>query len=441
MSTPYRHVLGQPRVTALDMLRVGDAYATLAREMLRRPLLLAEAAATRMAGSAARGLLGPWSPEIIAAEMAEECATLAAGLLAVPAAAAADAAARLDAPQHASLNEIGLAIEGTHPVSTVTRVVLDASLAEKQRRELAACAGFVGDPASLAMPPLHYGAPFLLPARVLDASQAWAVWFVPVEVAWGLLRQSVELGHQPAAMLDAFAPVEVGAGAAMVSLLASDYRASDFGVTQEIALTLAVCPARGSVSDPGQIFLRLVVTDAHSIPAARQIWGIRKDFRDSRLAGPAGAGIAVGYGADRVRFRVGEIRPSTVVPPRTLELGFPRFGAGRSAAMPSVVYSMVEPHGLPAGPEAPARSMLRRDGAGEGMQYGGAVTISLPACREEGMAAGCLCAGGMACLCDTLRGLGLADRPPAANGWTEHMACELEEPVPLLPQEPGNSRA
>jgi hypothetical protein len=45
------------------------------------------------------------------------------------------------------------------------------------------------------------------------------------------------------------------------------------------------------------------------------------------------------------------------------------------------------------------------------------------------MESGCLCSGGMACLCNTLRSLGIAGRKPAANGWTERMTCTLDGPV------------
>lgn len=438
MTTEYRHVLGRPRVSTRDAYRMYRAWATLGREMTARPLELAEAAGWRMADSATRGLLGPWSPSTVAAALSREWLNLATNLLSVPATAAATAVASLDAAPDPGLGPLEPALSGARPPETVTGVDLDYGLAEAQRRDLAVRAGFDSDDPILKMPPITYGAPFLVPARVLDASQAWAVWFVPLAQARQLLEESVRLGHQPPAMLDAFEPVVVGAGATMVSLLASDYRASDFGVTQEIALTLAVTPIGGSVSDPGQMFLRLIVTDPYSIAAARQIWGIRKDFWDNTKEAETSSQIEVGYTSERVRFRVGAIRPSTVVRPNTLELDFPRFGAGASDRVPSLIYSMVEPHGLPAAPAAPARSMLRRGGTREGMQFGGAVALRLPKNRDEGYAARCLCSGGMACLCDTLRELRLDRQAPAANGWTEYMSCELDEPVRLRGQEPGN---
>lgn len=441
MSTEYRHALERPRVTTLDAYRMYLAWANLGREMTARPLALASAAGWRMADRTARGLLGSRSSADVAAGLAQEWLDLASELLTLPASAAASVAARLDAPTEPGLGPLEPALSGARPPGTVTRVELDYAVAEAQRRDLAARAGLDRDDPILEMPPMLYGAPFLLPARVLDASQAWAVWFVPLDQAQQLLHESVEFGHQPPAVVDAFTPVTVGPKLAMVSLLASDYRASDFGVTQEIALTLAVSPAGGSVVDPGQMFLRLIVTDPYSIAAARQIWGIRKDFWDNTREAETFSQIAVGYAADRVRFRVGAIRPSTVVRPRTLELAFPRFGAGRSDRVPSVIYSMVEPHGLPAAPPAAARSVLRRSGTREGMQFRGGVTLDLPENSEQGRREGCLCSGGMACLCETLRGLGLDSRPPAANGWTEYMTCDLHEPALLRGQDSGNRPA
>lgn len=439
MKTGYRHVLDRPRVTTLDAYRMYFAWANLGREMVARPLTLAGAAGWRMADSATRGLLGSWSPATVAEELSQECLNLATGLLAAPAAAASTAITHLDAPPEPGTGPLEPALSGARPAGTVKRVDLDYGVAEAQRRDLAVRSGFDGDNPILRMPPMRYGAPFLLPARVLDASQAWAVWFVPLQQARRLMRDAVELGHQPPAALDAFEPVAVGSGAAMVSLLVSDYRASDFGVTQEIGLTLAVSPAGGSVSEPGQMFVRLIVTDPYSIAAARQVWGIRKDFWDNAAAAETRSQIEVGYSEGRVRCCVGAIGPRSAAAPSTLDLEFPRFGAGRSDGLPSVIYSMVKPHGLPAAPTAPARSILRRSGTREGMQFGGKVALRLPPSREEGRAAGCLCSGGMACLCDALRGLGLDRRQPAANGWTEHMSAELDEPVLLRDQDLGNS--
>ncbi len=435
----YRHSLDQRRATKDDAYRVSRAWGRCGWDVASRPLALTWASGRRMAEIAARGLFDTWAPSSVANGISREYANLALDLLAVPSSAAATAAARFDAAAAPQADPvIERALSGAAPVARAKPVDLAPVVAEEQMHFLAARAG--GEVRDFDPETLRAQLPnrFLLPARVLDASQAWASWFVPVEVARGLLRKAVELGHQPGEVADAFEPVSVGPGEAMVSVLATDYRASDFGVLREIGLTLSVSPRGARFPDPGQIFLRLIVTDPWSLGAARQIWGIRKDYWDTQGITPRSQ-VDVSYSEDRARFGVKTFQPGTVAEPRTLVLDFPRFGAGRSEAVPSTIYSMAEPRGRSAGPAAPVRSTLRRSGAQEGVQYGGTVRIGLPETRDKGRDAGCLCSIGMACLCDTLRDLCLDRRKPAANGWTEHMTGQLEEPAPVAVQDRGNS--
>jgi hypothetical protein len=402
--------------------------------MIVRPLQLYADAGERIADGVASGLLRSWDTSEVLSGLSREYAALAAGLMAVPGSAIGTAVTAFDAPTPDPLEP---ALSGSTPNATVTRVAIDQDIAIAQRRELARRAGFAGTEPILDFPKQEAGAPFLLPARVLDASQAWAAWFIPVETARQLMRQACDLGHQPPELLDAFEPATVGPGDAMITLLASDYRASDFGVTQEIGLSLSVTPRDGRMADPGQLFLRLIVTDPFSLAAARQIWGIRKDLWNNAAAATPAARLEAAYGPDRVVFGLGARRPRTVSRAGTLQVSFPRFGTGRSDRMPGVIYAMVEPHAPPAAPVAPAASILTRSGAREGVQVGGEVRLDLPESPEAGKAAGCLCAGGMACLCATLRGLELDRRRPAANGWTERMTGTLGEPIPLWDQPSG----
>ena len=436
MTRRTAHSLEQGHVTAQAALRLYRAWAGLGQEVVARPVALSWQAGGRMAEQAAERLLGAWNPEGLAVDVAREYANLAQGLMTVPSAAARAAVAQFDTPGRDPQEQ---ALSGSAPPETVAGVVIDHDIARRQRRELAALAGHAPDDPALTLPPRAGDAPFLMPARVLDASQAWASWFVPVAAAQRLTEDAVRTGHQPAEVLQALAPVAVGAGEAMVTLLVSDYCASDFGVTQEIGLTLTVTPRGGGFPDPGQIFLRLVVTDPFSLAAARQIWGIRKDFWNNAAATTPRGRIEAAYAADRMRMGFGARLPGAGG--GALRIEFPRVGSGRSQDVPGVIYSMVDPHGPPAGPVAPARSILCRSGVREGLQVAGPVTLALPADRPAGQAAGCLCAGGMACLCDTLRGLGLDRRPPAANGWTERMTCTLDQPVPVADQPLGNSPA
>lgn len=426
--------IGQPHVTSRDMLRLYRAWAGFGQAIIARPVALTWQAGERMTDGVAGSLVGPWNPGAMATGLAQAYADLARDLLAVPSAAAGIAVARFDAPDTAPLDA---ALSGSAPAPTMAAVVIDHALAERQRRDLAGRAGHDPDDPDLRVPAMTSDAPFLLPARVLDASQAWAAWFIPLGTAHHLMQEACRLGHHPPEMLDAFEPVSVGAGKALVTLLASDYRASDFGVTQEIGLTLTVTPRGGDFPDPGQLFLRLVVTDKYSLAAARQIWGIRKDFWNNAAARAPMARLEAAYAEDRVRFGLGARLPGAGR--GALRITFPRVGAGQSHDMPGLIYSMVAPHDLPPAPLVPARALLRRSGQREGMQIGGAVTLDLPGDRAAGQAAGCLCTGKMACLCDTLRGLGLDRRRPAANGWTERITCTLAGPVPVARQTDGNS--
>lgn len=438
MTKDYQYTLDQRRVTMRDAHRMYRAWAAFGWEMVTRPFALSKVAGEQMRESATRGLFDVWAPASVVEEMSREYLNLALGLLAVPSSAAAGAAAQFDSPSVAEPDPLDSSLSGTAPVPLVRPVVLRPYDAEEQMKFLAARAGSaVLDFSPESMRP-RVASSLILPARVLDASQAWASWFVPIKVARQLMQDAVTLGHQPDEVMDALEPVAIGPGEGMVSLVATDYRASDFGALREIGFTLSVSPKGARFPDPGQMFLRLIVTDPYSLAAARHIWGIRKDYWDSFGITPRFP-ILSAYGKESVRFGVKRFRPPTLAQARTLELEFPRFGAGRSDSVPNVIYSMVESHDLPAGPIAPARSTLRRSGTGEGVQFGGKVRLSLPESHEKGFAHGCLCSIGMACVCDTLRSLGLHQRSPAANGWTEHMTGTLEEPARVRDHEPGKN--
>ena len=69
--------------------------------------------------------------------------------------------------------------------------------------------------------------------------------------------------------------------------------------------------------------------------------------------------------------------------------------------------------------------MTTKSGSGEGTQISGSVVLQL---GVPGHGA-CLCADGKtACVCETLRGLDIADRLPAANGWTERQTATFGPP-------------
>lgn len=391
----HRHKLDQRHVTARDAMRLCSAWMRFGWDMIARPLEVSRDSGERMSEGLAQGLFGGWAPKQVATDFAEDYVNLLAGLWGVPLSAFNAAVAELERADGDAPEAIGRHLTGAAPPPIEQPVGLKADGNDLASR-------------------------FLLPARIVDASQAWASWFIPISQAHELMQEAVDLGHQPKEVLDQFEPVSVGKGEAMVTLMATDYRASDFGVLEEIGLTLSVTPKDGDFPDPGQMFIRLIVNDPYSIEAARKIWGIRKDACGD-------VQLDARYSEDEVRFVVAKTKADT------LDLTFPRFGKGRSFDALSMIYAMAEPDDLPVKPTAPVRAILRRSGSGEGVQFGGNVAVKLPENSTAGMEAGCLCRDGtMACLCDQLRRLDLHNRPPAANGWSEQMSGALEGPAPIL---------
>ena len=250
------------------------------------------------------------------------------------------------------------------------------------------------------------GRPFALPARVLDASEGWSVFFVPTKAANNALGAADEF-------VTAF---DAGGGRTPLTIVASDYRNSDFGIYKEIVVALTVT-AKG---DPaGQLFghcLAIVVNQEFTKRAAHVIWGLEK------ILAPE---LTVGYAADTVLFGL----------PKALSIRFPRFGDGESSDRPTFSLSQ-------RGEKSKRRNywaMTTRSGSGEGMQIGGSVVLQLGE-RKKGKQGLCLCADGKTdCLCDTLRGFELAGKLPAANGWTERQTALYGPPHLLNP--PGSAPA
>jgi hypothetical protein len=240
------------------------------------------------------------------------------------------------------------------------------------------------------------GKPFAMPARVLDASQGWALYFVSTKAADRALGAAGEF-------LSAF---DAGGGRTPLMIVGVDYRNSDFGRYPEFVLALTVT-AKG---DPArQLFthyLAIVVTQEFTRQAARVVWGLEK------IVNPK---LTVRYAADDVRFGLAGEQGEA------LSIRFPRFGSGRSTDL--LTFS-VSRRG-----EGPGRrtywAMTTKSGSGEGTQIGGSVVLALGLPKHGD----CLCGdGNSACLCETLRGLDVADRLPAANGWTERQTAVFGPP-------------
>jgi hypothetical protein len=261
--------------------------------------------------------------------------------------------------------------------------------------------------------------PFIVPARVLDASQGWAAWFVPTEKVVALIKGGIDSGRIDAAISDDFEPLDCGEGRSMVVLLGIDYRVSDFGRYQELALAVCITP-KEAAAEPGALFARLLVSDRFSVEPTKRIWGFHKDFFKD---------LQVHYGKSYAQFYTGHRAEGDFF------LTVPRFGSGRSFEIPLVIYSVrgADSDSAIAGS---VRTIMKRSGGREGVQVGGTVELQLgrrPPPDANGNAKGhCFCSKpGIPCLCDQLRDLGIDQTLPAANGWTERMTGAFGAPAPL----------
>jgi hypothetical protein len=235
------------------------------------------------------------------------------------------------------------------------------------------------------------GKPLPMPARVLDASQGWAMFFVSTEAA----NRSLGAAGESLAAFDA------GGGRTPLMIIGVDYRNSDFGVYPEFVVALTVTAKGDPAKQLFAYYLAIVVTQEFTREAARVAWGLEKTVCPK---------LAVRYAPDNVRFGLSSGRG------KALSINFPRFGDGASSDRPTFSVSQ-------RGEGADRRTywaMTTKSGSGEGTQIGGSAVLELGV-PGDGL---CLCADGKsACLCETLRGFDIADRLPAANGWTERQTA------------------
>jgi hypothetical protein len=240
------------------------------------------------------------------------------------------------------------------------------------------------------------GKPFAMPARVLDASQGWAMYFVPTEAA----NRSLGAASEVLSALDA------GGGRTPLTIIGVDYRNSDFGCYPEFVVALTVTANGDPARQLFSYYLAIVVTQEFTKEAARVVWGLEK------IVSPK---LTVRYAADKVLFGLSDKKG------KALSIRFPRFGDGRSTDLPTFSISQ-----RGAGTKRLTYwAMTTKSGSGEGTQIGGSVVLELGV-AEDG---GCLCTDGKsACLCETLRSFDIADRLPAANGWTERQTAVFGPP-------------
>ena len=241
------------------------------------------------------------------------------------------------------------------------------------------------------------GAPFAMPARVLDASQGSAIYFVAIEAA-----------HRALGAASEFVTVfDAGAGRTPLTIMGVDYRNSDFGIYPEIVVALAVTAKNDPAAQVFSYCLAIVVGQEFTQRAGHVIWGLEK------VVAPQ---LTVTYAADAVLFSL----------PNALSIRFPRFGDGESSDQPTFSLSQRG--------EGKGRrnywAMTTRSGSGEGLQIGGSVVLQLGA-REDGSSLSA--DGNVLRLCNTLRDFDIAGKLPAANSWTERQTALLGPPRLLNP--------
>jgi hypothetical protein len=241
------------------------------------------------------------------------------------------------------------------------------------------------------------GKPFAMPARVLDASQGWAMFFVDTKAA------NDALGPDVRDILSAF---DAGGGRTPLMIIGVDYRNSDFGVYPELVVALTVTVKDDPAGQLFNYYLAIVVTQQFTKEAARVAWGLEKTVAPR---------LEVRYAADNVLFAVHNAKG------KAFSIRFPRFGDARSSDQPTFSISR-----RGAGSERRTYwAMTTKSGSGEGTQIGGSVQLEFGKPGDDlrlgadGKSVG---------LCEMLRGFDIADRLPAANGWTERQTAVFGPP-------------
>ncbi len=384
--------LRRPRVTTLDLYRLIDAYKQAGEEFVGRPFRLSADTLRRVTRHVERGLLGPWSSEQVVSGIVREGVNLASGLLSVLPATLEALANRISNPSPAILSEYRVPISGSEPEEV-------GSMVE------------IGD------------TQLVLPARIMDASQGWATWFVPRAKVVELIRRGTKRGSIDKTILAEFEPLDCGSDRSAVMLIGTDFRVSDLGRYQEVSLG-AWLTQRANATKPGLFFVRKMLSAQHPVDLSRQAWGFQSDFF---------AGLKVDYGRHHAQFFLGQGRKGEFF------LTVPRFGSGRSFEIPITIYSALESGRVRKRPY-PIRVNMARSGIHEGVQIGGDVEVQLGSGPGDGDQNGrCFCQGSVIpCLCDELRNIGVDKVSAAANGWTERLVGSLGPSGPLQIQPFGN---
>jgi hypothetical protein len=250
------------------------------------------------------------------------------------------------------------------------------------------------------------GKPMLLPVRIADASQAWSLYYVPVQ----FIRKQFGDDNK------VFSAFSFGDGRVPVAVICTDFRAGDLGIYQEISLVTFVTPRSDPAAPPGMFFLSLVVNGKFSHDAALELWNFKKIFAP---------GLRISYNDEQVTFAGA---PAMGPGDDNFRISFPRLAGFRSTAVPVYLYST----GQREESSIACRTVLTRNGTGEGIQIGGDVEMEFPNLGD-----GCLCVEQRAamsnCFCRRVLELELKDAHVVANGWTEHMSGGFGPALPCKP--------
>jgi putative peptidoglycan binding protein len=238
------------------------------------------------------------------------------------------------------------------------------------------------------------GVPVVLPVRIVDASQGFAIYFVD---ATRLQRHLDEQGEP-------FTVVVFGDGRTPLSIMGVDYRETDLGVYYELGVCAMVRPRHDPTETPGTLFLSLTVSDYFNVPRAKELWGYSKTFSPN---------MAFTYHRNSVHVAIDRNDP------KALSVTLPRFGMARSRDIPRYTWGVKE--------GTPCKMVIARSGRGEGLQIGGDVKLTL----GDGTQARCVCkldSGRGYCVCLLLRDLGLPQHM-TANTWSESISALCMESV------------
>jgi acetoacetate decarboxylase len=245
------------------------------------------------------------------------------------------------------------------------------------------------------------GKRIILPLRIRDAAQGLAIYAVSTNAAQSCLDKLVEAElrqKQP----NPFIVMDIGRGQTPLAIFVAHYREGDLGTHNELGVALFVTPKDHPSAGPGIYLVDLPVDQRLTLGSAG-IWGLPKTLADLRLKlEEAKAHFTF------LRRRVGE-RGAVNRP--ILTITFPRGGTSSSTAIPIYLYTLLDGR--------PHKTIFMRSGRGEGLGAGGGL-VELhfdDASRDS--------------LCKLFHDLGLAEKKPFIEAWSECMSGEFGEPRSL----------